>query len=88
MNLNQHVESFHALLAIGFELLVIAQLALQEIKMSVFDNSIYEEHGFKDRKEYLENLCEEYPEDVVMAVSSLLGRSEDFDGLLSTLENL
>ena len=52
--------------------------------------SIYEEEGFASRREYLESLAEDFGLDTstVFAVASILGASEDFDGLLSSLEDL
>jgi hypothetical protein len=47
----------------------------------------YQLNGFADRKEYLESLCEEYPRDIVYALASILGSSEDFDGLVTSLED-
>ena len=51
--------------------------------------TIYEEHGFSCRKCYLANLADEFgvPEDVVIALAELLGPDEDFDGLISALED-
>lgn len=41
------------------------------------------------RKEYLEDLASEYdvPEEIVFAVADLLGPNEDYDGLISTLDD-
>lgn len=47
----------------------------------------YQLNGFANRKEYLESLCEEYPRDIVYALASILGSSEDFDGLVTSLED-
>jgi hypothetical protein len=47
----------------------------------------YQLNGFANRKEYLESLCEEYPRDTVYALASILGSSEDFDGLITSLED-
>lgn len=47
----------------------------------------YELNGFANRKEYLESLCEEYPRDIVYALASIFGSSEDFDGLVTSLED-
>jgi hypothetical protein len=47
----------------------------------------YELNGFKNRRDYLESLCEEYPRDIVYALASILGSSEDFDGLVTSLED-
>ena len=49
--------------------------------------SIYITKGFSDRAEYLKSLCEEYDEQVVYALADLLGETEDFDGLIVTLED-
>ncbi len=51
--------------------------------------SVYEENGFTSRKEYLESLAEDYDidyEDVEM-LAATLGATEDFDGLLTALED-
>lgn len=50
--------------------------------------SVYQENGFANRQEYLESLCEEYPRRTVMAMASMLGPSEDFDGLVTGLEDM
>lgn len=49
--------------------------------------TIYQENGFNTRREYLESLCEEYPRDAVYALAGILGASEDFDGLITSLED-
>jgi hypothetical protein len=51
--------------------------------------SIYEDEGFKSRRDYLGNLAEEYdlPESIVFSFAGVLGSSEDFDGLLTMLED-
>jgi hypothetical protein len=49
--------------------------------------SIYKENGFESRRDYLESLCEEYDRDTVYALASILGSSEDFDGLVTSLED-
>ena len=52
--------------------------------------SIYTEQGFQSRKHYLTGLAEDFglPTDVVFMAASTLGPSEDFDGLISTLEDI
>lgn len=50
-------------------------------------DSVYKENGFNNREEYLENLCEEYDSDKVYALAEILGQSEDFDGLITILED-
>ena len=49
--------------------------------------SIYKENGFENRRAYLESLCEEYDREAVYALASILGSSEDFDGLVTSLED-
>ncbi len=51
--------------------------------------SIYEENGYKDRKDYLKAMAEEFevPYSIVCALASVLGKNEDFDGLLCELED-
>jgi hypothetical protein len=50
---------------------------------------IYQKHGYKDRKDYLESLALEFglPKRVVFMAANMLGKNEDFDGLLTTLED-
>ena len=51
--------------------------------------SIYTENGYADRKEYLDNLADDLGIDngTVYALADVLGESEDFDGLVSALED-
>ena len=51
--------------------------------------NIYVEQGYESRKDYLNSLAEEFGLDksTVYSIASLLGSSEDFDGLLTTLED-
>ena len=52
--------------------------------------SIYEENGYANRREYLDAMAEDYglEKHDVRLVAGLLGPSEDFDGLISTLEEM
>ena len=52
--------------------------------------SIYKENGYENRKEYLHSLSEEYGIDkgTVFMLANVLGQSEDFDGLVSQLEDM
>jgi hypothetical protein len=52
--------------------------------------NIYSENGFKNRKEYLKSLAEEFSVDheTVFFLADLLGPAEDFDGLISSLEDI
>ncbi len=54
------------------------------------EENIYQKKGYKNRKDYLECLAEDYcvPLDTVYALASVLGEDEDFDGLISSLEDL
>lgn len=51
--------------------------------------SVYTENGYKDRRDYLENLAQEFdcPLETVLALAEILGKSEDFDGLVCALED-
>ena len=48
--------------------------------------SIYTDNGFANRNEYLDNLREEYGE-LVDVLIGVLPASEDFDGLVTELED-
>jgi hypothetical protein len=49
----------------------------------------YNERGYETRWDYLESLAEEYETDIetVWSLAEVLGESEDFDGLPSSLED-
>lgn len=50
----------------------------------------YKANGYEDREDYLSCLAEDYGlslEEVVRPLAELLGPSEDFDGLISSLED-
>jgi len=51
--------------------------------------SIYIEQGYKSRMDYLTYLSEDYdcPLENVIALADLLGEVEDFDGLVTALED-
>jgi len=50
---------------------------------------IYKENGYENRTEYLENLASNYGVDitVVYSLADMLGSNEDFDGLVSGIED-
>ena len=52
-------------------------------------SDIYKEMGYESRKDYLKNLAADYcvPENVVFSLADMLGENEDFDGLISALED-
>ncbi len=51
--------------------------------------SVYREMGYESRRDYLERLADEYGIDptIVFALASMLGPNEDFDGLVTSLED-
>lgn len=53
-------------------------------------SDIYVENGYKSRRHYLECLADEYGVDleVVLTLASLYGPNEDFDGLVTELQDL
>jgi len=52
------------------------------------NDNIYEENGYENRLDYLTMLSEEYniPMEVIISISDVLGPDEDFDGLVSSLQ--
>lgn len=51
--------------------------------------SIYQDHGYESRKDYLDSLADDLgvnPGTVYM-LADLLGPNEDFDGLVTALED-
>jgi hypothetical protein len=51
--------------------------------------SIYIENGYTNRRDYLQSLADNFgiPPDIVYMMADLLGQSEDFDGLITSLED-
>ena len=52
-------------------------------------SNIYQINGYKSRREYLVAMAEEYDvdEETVFLMADMLGKDEDFDGLISMLED-
>lgn len=50
---------------------------------------VYQQNGFKNRTEYLESVADDYGVDIliVRGLAGVLGPEEDFDGLISFLED-
>ena len=55
----------------------------------MFKENIYQENGYADRDDYLNCLSEDYgvPIEDVFSLAETLGENEDFDGLVSALED-
>ncbi len=53
-------------------------------------NDVYRANGYNDREGYLRQLAEDYGVDLdtVYALAGLLGPNEDFDGLVTQLEDM
>jgi len=51
--------------------------------------SIYTDNGFENRRDYLRSLAEDYEVDLrkVYLIAELLGPDEDFDGLVSMVQD-
>ena len=54
------------------------------------DKNIYQENGYANRDDYLTCLSEDYgvPIESVYNLAEMLGENEDFDGLVSALEDI
>ena len=52
-------------------------------------SSIYQMNGYENLKEYLIAMAEEFgvDEETVFLLADMLGKDEDFDGLISMLED-
>lgn len=52
--------------------------------------NVYKDNGYDSRKEYLECLAEDFETslETVINLALLLGKEEDFDGLVSALESV
>ena len=53
------------------------------------NKNIYQENGYADRDDYLACLSEDYgiSIEIVFSLAEMLGENEDFDGLVSALED-
>ena len=53
------------------------------------DENIYQKNGYADRDDYLNRLSEDYGVSIedVYSLAEMLGENEDFDGLVSALED-
>ncbi len=51
--------------------------------------NVYQKNGYENRKDYLKCMSEDYgvPLEVVYSLASVLGSTEDFDGLINALED-
>ena len=51
--------------------------------------STYQKHGYENRAEYLESIADDYGIDlhIVQSLADMLGETEDFDGLISAIED-
>ena len=54
------------------------------------EKNIYQENGYADRDDYLTCLSEDYGVSIedVYSLAEMLGENEDFDGLVSALEDI
>ena len=54
------------------------------------DENIYQQNGYADRDDYLNCLSEDYgvPIEDVYCLAEILGENEEFDGLVSALEDV
>ena len=55
----------------------------------IIDN-VYEMNGYTDRQDYLDDLADNMGLDrsIVSALADLLGETEDFDGLVTSLQDI
>ena len=56
----------------------------------MFEENIYQQNGYADRDDYLTCLSEDYGVSIedVYSLAEMLGENEDFDGLVSALEDI
>ena len=62
----------------------------KDLKAEKDNQQAYEEEGCANRQEYLQQLADDSGVDseIVSALADLLGPGEDFDGLVSELEDI
>ena len=51
--------------------------------------TVYQQNGYESRKEYLVSLADDFGMDrqTVFFIADMLGENEDFDGLITSLED-
>ena len=56
----------------------------------MLNENIYQQNGYADRDDYLTCLSEDYGVSIedVYSLAEMLGENEDFDGLVSALEDI
>lgn len=56
----------------------------------VIDQTVYQRQGYDSRKDYLRCMAEEYGISLrdVLVCADMLGPNEDFDGLVTTLQDM
>lgn len=56
--------------------------------MTTLEQTIYQQKGYKNRREYLEELADNYTIEriTVFVMADMLGPEEDFDGLVRMIE--
>jgi len=59
----------------------------KSIMEQLIEENPYKDLGFPGRKEYLDSLAQEYGAEIVYPLADLLGANEDFDGLITALED-
>ena len=67
--------------------LMLGSWLRDHLSLAFLTMSIYTENGYANRKEYLNELRDEYGSDLVNALITVLPASEDFDGLVTMLED-
>jgi len=57
--------------------------------LPIIKTNVYQDNGYADRDDYLKSLSEDLGIDLetVQAAADMLGESEDFDGLVTNLED-
>lgn len=55
----------------------------------IMEENIYQKHGFNSRMEYLEGVSDDFgvPLSTVQVLANILGPNEDFDGLITAVED-
>lgn len=70
--------------------LCIPEVKQKPKKKKMKEESVYEANGYKDRKDYLEQLADMNGVnlDSVLMLADILGPNEDFDGLVTSIGDM
>lgn len=90
-DVNQFIDGINLPTKIKREIMEMYSEPKDDVPLEIIEDlDPYVSNGFKDREEYLQHLSDEYgvPLDMVETVAETLGENEDFDGLVTAVQDI